>query len=237
MGVAPLQGRTVWNSRISGHWPGYHPPDNYLPWWTTLRIDLLVPQSAQSQSPPRSPRFPGELVRSLRLRRKLTLEKLALEVGLSKGHLSRFERGEKSLSVSSLVRLSKSLNTSITALLGEVPHEDLLHVVRAAGRTARQVGESAGYEFFALARAGDHGSGAFIMSFSENAVVGQATDHAGEEILYIISGSIELELETKSILLRTGDYAQYPGSMSHKLRGLEAGTQVLIVVTNSEGRH
>ena len=66
-------------------------------------------------------------------------------------------------------------------------------------------------------------------------VVGPGTDHAGEEILYIISGSLELELETKSVLLRAGDYAQYPGRMSHKLRGLEPGTQVLIVVTSSEG--
>jgi transcriptional regulator with XRE-family HTH domain len=184
-----------------------------------------------------SRRAPGEFVRSLRLRRKLTLEQLAAEVGLSKGHLSRFERGEKSLSVASLVRLSKSLNTSITALLGEVPHEDLLHVVRATSRPARQVGDSDGYEFFALARAGDHGSGAFIVSFTRSVVVGQGTDHAGEEILYIISGSLELELETKSVLLRAGDYAQYPGSMSHKLRGLEPGTQVLIVVTSSEGQH
>lgn len=189
-------------------------------------------EKANSLSP--SPRAPGEHARVLRQRRKLTLEQVASEIGLTKGHLSRFERGEKSLSVSSLVKLSKSLNTSITALLGEVPSEDLLHVVRAADRPAPEAGDSVGYEFFALARAGDHGSGAFIVNFTQDVVIGQETDHSGEEIIYIISGSLELELETKSVLLRAGDYAQYPGKMSHKLRGLEPGTQVLIVVTGSE---
>ena len=58
----------------------------------------------------------GALVRSLRRRANLTLDRLAEEVELSKSHLSRYERGEKSLSVSSLMRLAKALGTSVAAL-------------------------------------------------------------------------------------------------------------------------
>ena len=37
----------------------------------------------------------GLLARELRRRRNMTLEELSRQSGLSKGHLSRFERGEK----------------------------------------------------------------------------------------------------------------------------------------------
>ena len=80
----------------------------------------------------------GLLARSFRRQRSITLEQLATETGLSKGHLSRFERGEKSLSIAALMRLSKALHTSVSALLGERAGEDLLHVVRTGERTRRK---------------------------------------------------------------------------------------------------
>ncbi len=54
-----------------------------------------------------------------------TLDQLAEVTGLSKGHLSRFERGEKSLSVAALMRLAQALGTSVSFLLGEdVDHSE-----------------------------------------------------------------------------------------------------------------
>lgn len=189
---------------------------------------------ATSSDQPLAAPSAGDLVRLLRRRRNLTLDELALAVGLSKSHLSRYERGEKSLSVSSLIRLAKALGTSVAALLGEAPQGDLVHVVRAGDRIATEAAQATegGYEFVALSRPGDVRSSAFIARLSDFAVMNSDAYHGGEELLYVMSGSVELELSTKSVLLRKGDFAQFPGAMHHRLRGMEKSTEVLIVVTN-----
>lgn len=178
---------------------------------------------------------PGPSVRSLRRRRNLTLDQLAEEVGLSKGHLSRFERGEKSLSVSALMRLAKALGTSVSTLLGEHEHADLMHVVRATERPMRQAATAEGkYEYAALSPPGDLGSSAFVVRLAPDVVRRSDAHHGGNEMLFVLSGAVEIELPTKSMLLRQGDFGQFPGQVRHHLRGLEEGTEVLVIVVDSQ---
>ena len=73
----------------------------------------------------------GAQAKSQRMRRKMTLGEVAELSGLSKGHISRFERGEKSLSIAALMRLSQALNTSVATLLGERIDNEAIHLVRA----------------------------------------------------------------------------------------------------------
>ncbi len=91
--------------------------------------------------------------RSLRQKRKLTLDQLAEVTGLSKGHLSRFERGEASLSVASLMRLAQALGTSVSFLLGEDVDQNAIHLVRVKDRkTSDLAAEDGGYRFSLLSR-------------------------------------------------------------------------------------
>jgi transcriptional regulator with XRE-family HTH domain len=61
----------------------------------------------------------GERIRLERLRRKLSLERLAASAGVSRSMLSDVERGEKVPSVLVLDRIATGLGTSIARLLGE----------------------------------------------------------------------------------------------------------------------
>jgi transcriptional regulator with XRE-family HTH domain len=61
----------------------------------------------------------GERIRLERLRRKLSLEVLAAQAGVSRSMLSDVERGEKVPSVLVLDRIATGLGTSIARLLGE----------------------------------------------------------------------------------------------------------------------
>jgi transcriptional regulator with XRE-family HTH domain len=93
----------------------------------------------------------GAQARSHRVRRKMTLDEVAERSGLSKGHLSRFERGEKSLSIAALMRLSQALNTSVATLLGERVDKEAFHLVRVADRKMRKAKENGfAYEFARL---------------------------------------------------------------------------------------
>ena len=61
----------------------------------------------------------GERIRLERQRRKLSLEVLAAQAGVSRSMLSDVERGEKVPSVLVLDRIATGLGTSIARLLGE----------------------------------------------------------------------------------------------------------------------
>jgi len=46
--------------------------------------------------------------------------------------------------------------------------------------------------------------------------------------------SLFCRVPLKSSLPRQGDYAQFPGLVRHRLRGIEAGTEVLVVVAGGK---
>jgi quercetin dioxygenase-like cupin family protein len=56
-------------------------------------------------------------------------------------------------------------------------------------------------------------------------------EHAGEEVLYVISGRIEVKFVDRSIAMSAGDYLQFPGHLVHHVRRISANANVLIVVS------
>jgi transcriptional regulator with XRE-family HTH domain len=180
----------------------------------------------------------GAQAKSRRLRRKMTLDEVAKLSGLSKGHISRFERGEKSLSIAGLMRLSHALNTSVATLLGERVDNHAIHIVRRSDRKIRTTTENGGtYQFARLSgREGAAPVEAFVVEVSNKSAMNRSTHHAGEEIFFVLDGVIELELANRTFRLAKGDYLQFSGSMRHKLSSVERQSSVLIIIVGSGGR-
>ncbi|SMG56035.1 helix-turn-helix domain-containing protein [Paraburkholderia susongensis] len=167
-------------------------------------------------------------MRALRTRQGLTLDELAAQSGMSKGHLSRFERGEKTVSLAGLMRVAQALNTSTATLLGEQVDKNVVHVVRARDRHYRREGD---YEYAPLNRADSRdGPKAFLLTVSADANVQEAAFHSGDELFFVLSGAIEVELADQSIVLREGDFAQFPGMVEHRIRSIGSEAQLLIFV-------
>jgi transcriptional regulator with XRE-family HTH domain len=61
----------------------------------------------------------GQKIRDLRLRRGLTVQKLAEASGLSKGFVSQVENGRTSPSLATLYDIARSLETSVASLVVE----------------------------------------------------------------------------------------------------------------------
>lgn len=179
------------------------------------------------------PAAPGLTARAIRRRLNLTLKQVAERVGLSSGHLSRYERGDKSLSIAALIRLAKALNTSVSALLSESDDHDRLHIVRVGERRIQRVARSEGnYEFAPLSRSGGrNAANAFIVQLNRRATVGKEVFHDGYEMFFVLSGSVEIVLGSHTMRLLKGDFGEFPGSVRHQIRGLEDGTSILVVVT------
>lgn len=177
----------------------------------------------------------GVQARALRLRRGLTLEALAAQTGLSKGHLSRFERGEKALSIAALLRLSQALQTSVSTLLGEAGGDAVLHIVRRDSRHGRMMAPAeAGYAFSPLSRPGDaSAANVFLVDLPMAAVRDSEHHHAGEEMIFVLDGSVEVEAAGQVTVLGKGDFLQFSGLLKHRLRGRDPVNQILIVVSAS----
>jgi transcriptional regulator with XRE-family HTH domain len=176
---------------------------------------------------------PGTNARSLRQKRKLTLDQLAEVTGLSKGHLSRFERGEKSLSVAALMRLAQALGTSVSFLLGEDVDQDAIHLVRVGDRKTSHVpAEEGGYRFSLLSRSDQpHDMEVFTVELAAGASVDGKESHGGKEGLFILSGDVDVEVADKIFRLHPGDYLEFPANLRHAIQSRSARATVLVIVS------
>ena len=175
----------------------------------------------------------GLRARDFRRRKNMTLEQVAAASGMSSGHLSRFERGEKSLSIASLMRLARALQTTVGHLLGEDGSAKDLHLVRAGEARSRSVEDGAGpYEFFLLSgSAADHvGHETFIVSIPRSSRRANSAFHSGHELLYLLSGSLRVQVGSHEVQLNPGDYLEFPGHYQHEIESIAELSEVLIIV-------
>jgi transcriptional regulator with XRE-family HTH domain len=171
----------------------------------------------------------GNYARVLRKRHGLTLDELAAKLDLSKGHLSRFERGEKALSVSSLVRLADALDTTVGVLLGEATAESDIRLSKANAREFLHVNENeAVFKYALLSGKGAHET--FLVELEEGRHHQSPAEHPGLELLFVVSGDILMTLARREIAMSTGDYLEFPGVTPHSIQGVGGKAVVLIVV-------
>jgi transcriptional regulator with XRE-family HTH domain len=175
----------------------------------------------------------GTNARSLRQKRKLTLDQLAEVTGLSKGHLSRFERGEASLSVAALMRLAQALGTSVSFLLGEDVDQDAIHLVRVGDRkTSHLPAEDGGYRYSLLSRSDQpHDMEVFTVELTAGASVAGKVSHGGKEGFFVVSGDVEIEVADQIFRLRQGDYLEFPANLRHATRSRSPRATVLVIVS------
>src|SRR5262245_6778508 len=63
----------------------------------------------------------GDHLRELRLKRKVSQEKLAADAGLHRTYVSSVERGERNISLENIDKLASALNVSLTEMM---PRQD-----------------------------------------------------------------------------------------------------------------
>jgi transcriptional regulator with XRE-family HTH domain len=173
----------------------------------------------------------GLHVAALRRSRKMTLDQLATRTGLNKGYLSRLERAEKAASIATALKIAQAFSVPVSTLFGEAVDDALIQVVRVKARPEQQTDPDRS-SFTTLSRAGP-GSGleAFLLfpgsEFSRDGRV----DHGGTEILFVLSGELEVQFADRTIALLTGDFLQFAGHLAHQVRALTAGASALVAVS------
>ncbi|MBR0641659.1 helix-turn-helix domain-containing protein [Plastoroseomonas hellenica] len=177
----------------------------------------------------------GARLRVLRLGRGLTLDVLAEAAGIDKGYLSRLERGLKAPSIATLLRLSEALGVPAAELFGERVAEHAVHVMRAPERPAVP-GDALGHAFQMLSRAGAALEAFVIHPAAEFPPESAAAIHSGEELLFVLSGTIEMRFADRGFVLGAGDCAQFPGHLPHRMRRVGPEPASALVAVTRPGR-
>ena len=173
-------------------------------------------------------------VRAARQARGLTLAALSEAVGLDKGYLSKVERGRKAPSVATVLNLARALDVSVAQLFGEAVDDAAIHVSRAGERETPADRQGGGYRIEALTGGkGTSGLEGFLMdppaAFSDDF----RAEHDGQELLFVLAGSVEVMFADRVVALAAGDALQFPGRLAHQVRRTMPGTRVLIAVSRS----
>jgi transcriptional regulator with XRE-family HTH domain len=160
----------------------------------------------------------AERVREFRLQLGLTVGQLAELTGLSKGMLSKIENAQASPSLATLGRLSEALKVPVTAFFrGLNEEQDVLFVKAGRGLDIEHKGSGPGHKYQSLGtmRAPHNTLETLLTTLTQRADTFPLYQHAGTELLYMITGRLEYLYGNSRYLLEPGDAMQFVGEVPH----------------------
>lgn len=167
-------------------------------------------------------------LKMLRVQAGLTLEALADATDLTKGYLSKLERGLSEPSVGAALKLAKVLHVPVEEVFSREVETPSLVVKRA-----RPVPDSASRRPRVVSSAlPEHRMMAFVVNPSAEPVRNHPkAHHAGEEILFVLAGDVVLEVGNRKEALTAGDCAHFNASQEHRITSVgKKEASVLLVV-------
>lgn len=177
----------------------------------------------------------GTQIKNLRLKRALTLKELSELTGLSKPNLSQIENNLVTPPISTLLKISTALGTSIGHFFRESDQESSVVVVRKKDRHGVAKGphiSHIGYQYEPLAYPKvDKSMEPFIVHMEPR----EASDivynnHQGEEFLFVLDGSLEFRCGDTVVELYKGDSLYFDSATPHGYRGIGGVAKTLVVI-------
>lgn len=160
----------------------------------------------------------AERVREFRLRHGWTVGRLAELCGLSKGMLSKIENAQTSPSLSTLARLSEALAVPVTAFFrGLSEEQDVIYVKAGSGLDIQHRNSGTGhrYQMLGTMRAPHDSLEPMLVTLTERSDAFPLYQHAGTELIFMISGRMEYCYGTARFVLEPGDAIQFVGEVMH----------------------
>lgn len=161
----------------------------------------------------------GRVLRSARQRAGLTMQQLAEQADISQPHLSQLENGKAAPSINTLYRLATALRVSPQDLLPSAPGDEPV-LVRATDGERTPIAERADA---AVSRVllGSPGRALQVQEVvaEPGSWLGDWFDHEGEEFLYLVEGTLLVEIDGAApVVLQAGDGIWYSSARPHRWR-------------------
>src|SRR5262245_23187626 len=170
----------------------------------------------------------------LRVQAHMTLEDLAKAADLTRSYVSKIERGVSSPSIGAAISLAKALHVPVEELFGGPSEKDPLTITRAADAAPRPKG--APPRVVAGTAPGLQMLGFVLKPNKSRGSDHPMSHHEGEEILYVLRGSVQLKLADRTELLKTGDCAHFNATVPHKILPIGGDPEVLVVIAGKSAK-
>jgi len=189
----------------------------------------LGPAPAVDTAPDDEPGFLGDQLKRLRARAHKTLKEVSKATGLSISFISALERGGSGASVASLKLLAGAYGVSMRELFG-ADLEEAIPLVRAAERPAMRWEN--GVRFEEMASGAEKVMDPSYLHVPPGAGSEGFYSHNGEEFVYVVSGTLYVELkEHGTYELAPGDTLYFPSTTPHRWWAGEDPVQAVYVNT------
>ncbi|GMM96762.1 helix-turn-helix domain-containing protein [Microbacterium luteum] len=181
----------------------------------------------------------GAHIRRLRKGHGLTLVQVAEATGLSHPFLSQLERGLAQPSLGSLRRIAVALQTSPIELVAaadepvaDLPPVEIQRRDDPRGTTVPDGFASGTARLLAAASRPLHPVEISAAATSP----GEAFQHPEDEFVYVVEGTVFLDLDGETRTLSVGDSAYYAGGVAHRWWSADGAPYRLVVVKQGSRR-
>lgn len=177
----------------------------------------------------------GAQIRQARKDKSLTLQDMSDRSGLSVSQLSKLETAKARLTVDLALRIAGVLGVPVASFLhGPKPEMQSRRTITRANAGLQHEGSGMKYEVLCSDFRDKHNIfwrvTVTARSFEEN---GGWRSHAGEEFIYVLSGSLELHtIHYDKAILEPGDSILFDGAMQHAYVALNS-QPVVMLMSNS----
>lgn len=157
----------------------------------------------------------GEQIRALRRARRLTLQQVAGQSGLSVSFLSQMERNRSGVTLTSLVSISRALGVPLHELVPQPPQAPSPDTHHGARPEYRVEMVSLRYE-----RLSSSFQGSRLHALKIGVPAGFSSgieSHEGEELLYVLSGTLEYLVDRVTYRLEAGDSVHIDSRRPHQI--------------------
>ncbi len=176
----------------------------------------------------REPQAPGEQLRRLRIKAHKTLKDVSEATGLSISFISALERGGSGASVASLRLLAGAYGVNMREVFGADLAENT-PLLRAHERPVMQWDNGVRFEEMAC---GENVMDPSYITVPPGAGSEGFYSHNGEEFIYIISGTLYVELKDQgSYILTPGDTLYFPSTTPHRWSAEDEPVEAIYVNT------
>ncbi|GIH92675.1 transcriptional regulator [Planobispora siamensis] len=168
-------------------------------------------------------------IRGLRTARGWSLDDLAARCYLSPSTLSRIETGHRRISLDQLVSIARALGTTLDQLVESASDDDV--VIRP------QRDEARGMTSWLLSR--DPGMTVAKVRITRPAPQPGSTElnvHPGKDWFTVLSGTVVLLLGERTILVETGQAAEFSTMIPHAFGAYDGPAEVLAILDHDGQR-
>ena len=162
----------------------------------------------------------GEKIRDCRKEKEMTIKELAEKASVTTGYISQIERNQIEPSLTVLRRISKILDLPLAALFSTEAVGDV-KVIPKSKRTIVKFPElNLAYEFITPhARSAPELSmdAVYFKMEPKSFASSEPISHTGDELIYIISGTVEFKVSDKTYIVEEGGSIYIPKGTPHEL--------------------